>query len=64
MPQSIKPTQTELRNSWDETSLNAYVAERNQAAATRIFGDPNEKGRKRPMKVENVRGFSPHRWGK
>lgn len=61
MPRSVKTASQE--NTWDDSKLAAYVAERNRAAANRIFGNPSDK-LKRPIKVVNVKAFNPHRWWK
>lgn len=61
MSLAIKPTRDEKRNHWDAASLAAYVAERNNAASTRILGDQNAK---KLLRIENTKRFNPHRWMK
>lgn len=63
MPNLIEPTAAERRNGWTAQTLTEYYRQREVAALIRVFGDPN-KGKRRPLKVQNVKAFSPHRWGK
>jgi hypothetical protein len=56
----IKPNEAEKRNHWDKKLLRDYIAQRNHAAANRIFGEPGAK--KRDVQVENMHGYHPHKW--
>lgn len=52
-------TKDELRNGWDDASLNKYLNERNEAQADLI--DPRSASRrKRP--IEQNHKYRPHRW--
>lgn len=59
----IEPTPAEKRNGWTAEALTKYYAEREKAAAIRVFGDPGDKKR-RPLKVQNCKKFKPLYWGK
>ena len=59
----IEPSEAEKRNGWTTEALSKYYADREKAAAIRIWGDPADKKR-RILKVQNVKKFNPLRWGK
>ena len=61
--QKIEPTKEEAKNGWTTETLTKYYADREKAAAIRIWGDPAAK-KHRILKVQNVKKFNPLRWGK
>lgn len=61
--QKIEPTEAEKKNGWTAEALTKYYAEREKAAAIRVFGDPGTKKRKL-LRVQNTKKFRPLYWGK
>jgi hypothetical protein len=58
--QTIKPSEEERKNGWDEATLAQHI-EQTQASAhaqlmNRLFPE------KPPLRVENVQSFDPHKW--
>jgi hypothetical protein len=61
MLRSIRANKSEKKNGWDNTSLQAYISERERNAAQIVLSGPKrEKG----PRIENCHSYSPHGWGK
>lgn len=59
---SLKLTDEEVRNGWDEPSVLAYAAERDRAAGYLVPGNvvTSFVRPRAPVRVENCRTFNPH----
>lgn len=55
---AVKATPEEIRNGWDDTKLQSYLAERD---AQKIDFATRNAGRKN-VRIENTTSFNPYRW--
>ena len=61
MLRSIRANKNEQKNGWDNTTLQAYIMERERNAAKIVLSGPK---RDIGPKIENCQSYSPHAWGR